>query len=227
MKRLLAAALLCLSSVPLAEASPHPYRWRPVEFCGDRYCGGSFYQPVRYSYQPRYRYRDVKPRRAVHKSRPAKVVIKRVSKPSVAGRTIKGYVKQQAHIAKSGASISNLVPELAAKVSELQRDCGARLISGYRPGARVPSGRLSLHSTRPARAADIAGNPSCVRKKMEGWRGGMSTDYATAPVTPHYHISWSPPNSGTKLAGREWGYRFTHRSKPRRTRYAYSRHYWR
>jgi hypothetical protein len=95
------------------------------------------------------------------------------------------------------------------------------LISAHRPGAVVAgSGRASLHSAYPSRAADMAGNPSCIYAHLHGWRGGYSVDYSRVK---HVHISWSPPGSG-HMAGREWHARFNHYGGGRRRHYA-SRHH--
>lgn len=112
--------------------------------------------------------------------------------------TLAGYSK---HIEKS-SKVGNLTPALAAKVREILAACdGTRLTSSYRPGARVRgSGRPSLHSQYPSKAADLAGNPACIRKHLAGWKGGLSTDYA---AVRHYHVSYDPN-------GREWGRRFAH-----------------
>lgn len=122
-------------------------------------------------------------------------------------KTIKGY---EGHIAKS-AKLKDLTPPLALKVAEILESCdGARLTSGYRRGARVAgSGRSSLHSRYPSRAADLAGNPSCIRKHLAAWPGGLSTDYS---AVRHYHVSYDPK-------GREWGMRFAHRGS------RYARHH--
>jgi hypothetical protein len=122
-----------------------------------------------------------------------------------------------------GLALSDLTPTLEKKVSEIMSACGARLISGYRPGARVAgSGHPSLHSVYPSRAADVAGNPHCIYAHLQGWPGGYSIDYGSVR---HVHISYSPPGSGF-LAGREWHARFAHyggghhRFTQRRRRYA-------
>jgi hypothetical protein len=111
------------------------------------------------------------------------------------------------HRSGHGPAVSDLTSALASKVSEIISACGARLTSGYRPGARVAgSGHPSLHSVYPARAADVAGNPSCIYSHLQGWQGGYSTDYGRVR---HIHISFSPPGAGY-LAGREWHARFGH-----------------
>lgn len=126
--------------------------------------------------------------------------------------TIKGYAD---HIAKS-SKVKDLVPQLAAKVRHILSSCaGARLISGYRPGARVRgSGRPSLHSKYPSKAADLAGNPSCILTQLDDWPGGRSTDYGKVR---HYHISYAP-------GSREWGSRFAHYSARRHAK-RYARHH--
>lgn len=129
-------------------------------------------------------------------------------------KTFKGY---EARIAKN-AKLKDLTPKLAAKVAEILASCqGARLTSGYRKGARVAgSGRPSLHSHYPSKAADLAGNPTCIRAHLAKWPGGLSTDYA---AVRHYHVSYAPN-------GREWGARFAHygsRRHARKTRYAAAR----
>jgi hypothetical protein len=106
-----------------------------------------------------------------------------------------------------GVHIYDLVAELSNKVSEIIEVCRSRLISGYRPGARVAgSGHPSLHSTYPSKAADLSGDPNCIYAHLQGWPGGYSTDYGHVR---HVHLSYSPPGSGY-LAGREWHARFAH-----------------
>lgn len=101
----------------------------------------------------------------------------------------------------------DLVPELAAKVGEILSACGAKLISGFRPGAHVAgTHHPSLHSAYPSRAADLAHNPSCIYAHLVDWAGGYSVDYNRVR---HVHISYSPPGSGY-LAGREWHMHFVH-----------------
>lgn len=126
-------------------------------------------------------------------------------------KTLQGY---EAHVARS-AKLKDLTPKLAVKVAEILQTCpGARMSSGYRRGARVAgSGKPSLHSHYPSKAADLAGNPSCILKHLAGWPGGRSTDYG---AVRHYHISYAP-------GSREWGARFAHRSG--RTYARYARHH--
>jgi hypothetical protein len=106
-----------------------------------------------------------------------------------------------------GLAASDLIGTLQSKVLEIESACGSHLISGYRPGARVAgSGRPSLHSVYPARAADLSGNPGCIYAHLHGWQGGYSTDYGRVR---HVHVSYSPPGDGY-LGGREWHARFAH-----------------
>ncbi len=128
--------------------------------------------------------------------------------PDITSHTLSGY---EQHIAKS-AKVKDLTPKLADKITSILAACeGSRITSAYRRGARVRgSGRPSLHSKYPSRAADLAGNPVCIRKQLVGWEGGLSTDYARVR---HYHVSYDPN-------GREWGARFAHYSKRRPGKYA-------
>ena len=121
----------------------------------------------------------------------------------------------------TGTSLNDLIAALRTKVSEIISGCGSRLVSGYRPGAHVAgSGRLSLHSTYPARAADLSGNPSCIYSHLHGWAGGYSIDYGRVR---HVHLSYSPPGSG-ELAGREWHARFAHYAGGHHRGYAHHHH---
>lgn len=112
-----------------------------------------------------------------------------------------------AFLAVAVAQATALPGPLAAKVAEIRAACGSKVVSAFRPGSRTPSGHLSLHAT--GQAVDMAGNPSCIYRHLRGWRGGYTTDYATAPGGAHVHISWG---------GREHGMRFAHRGGG--TRYA-------
>jgi hypothetical protein len=87
---------------------------------------------------------------------------------------------------------------LIAKVQEIVRACGSRVISGDRPGARVAgSGRISNHARNTA--DDVAGNAHCIYAHLHGWPGGYSIDYARVG---HVHISFDRSH--------EWGARFVH-----------------
>lgn len=96
------------------------------------------------------------------------------------------------------AHAGNVIAALDAKVAELTADCGARVISGYRPGARVAgTGRVSEHAYGHAR--DVRGNYACIYRHLAGWTGGYSTDPGRVG---HVHVS---------LGGPEDGRRFRHR----------------
>ncbi len=102
-----------------------------------------------------------------------------------------------------GVSTSGIVPQLAAKVAEIQSACGSTVISAVRHTRVRGSGRMSLHAS--GRAVDMAGNPSCIYRALANWPGGYSTDYHR--IRPnHVHISFG---------GREDGLRFAH-WQPRR-----------
>ncbi len=97
-----------------------------------------------------------------------------------------------------GTSLAGFPAPLVAKVSELQRDCGATVISAFRPGARVAgSGRISNHALK--KAVDLNGPPKCLYAHVRGWPGGVSTDYWRVR---HLHLSYN--------RGKEWGVRFAH-----------------
>lgn len=96
-------------------------------------------------------------------------------------------------------STSGLVATLAAKVKELQSDCGSRMISGVRQTYIAGTNRISLHAF--GKAADMSGNPACMYAHLKGWRGGYSIDYARMG---HIHVSFDIEG------GREMGLRFVH-----------------
>jgi hypothetical protein len=102
---------------------------------------------------------------------------------------------------RSSVSTAGLPGPLVAAIRRVQAACpGFRVISAFRPGARIRgSGRLSLHARH--KAADIAGgNYGCAYRVLARFPGGMTTDAARAK---HIHLSWDP-------GGREWGLRFAH-----------------
>jgi hypothetical protein len=82
-------------------------------------------------------------------------------------------------------------------VSQLQSQCGAKVISGVRPGARTPFGVQSCHAT--GQAVDMVGNYACMYRVLRGHPGGYTLDSGRCK---HIHISWC------KM---EWGMRFNHR----------------
>lgn len=105
-------------------------------------------------------------------------------------------------------SLAGFPVPLQKMVATLQSECGARITSAYRPGARVAgSGRPSLHSVK--KAVDLqARNSSCLYATLKRARyaGGYSTDYR---AVNHLHMSWG---------GREHGRRFAHYSGSRNYR---------
>ena len=200
-----------------AEARPR-YNQHPI-FVDDWRQSDHRYMPINpYPVSISIRMTRVKAKRVKtkHRAKPAKHryyqpkrtnsgVAKKKRVPLPVPRTIGGY---QNHIAKS-AKLSQVTPPLAAKAQQIVHACGAKVVSAYRPGARVRgSGRRSLHSYYPARAVDMQGNPACIYRHLRKWPGGKSTDYA---AVRHVHISYD-------RRGREWGMAFTHYGK--RARYA-------
>lgn len=116
-------------------------------------------------------------------------------------RTIAGYLGEFRPL----KSLAGFPMPLQKMVATLQSECGARVTSAYRPGARVAgSGRPSLHSVK--KAVDMQGNPKCLYATLKKVRyaGGYSTDYR---AVNHLHMSWG---------GREHGRRFAHYGVPRR-----------
>src|ERR1700722_6666677 len=103
----------------------------------------------------------------------------------------------ESHHASGTGLLSEVIPALAAKASEIVASCGSRVISGFRPHAVVAgTNRTSLHAS--GHAVDIQGNYSCVYAHLREWRGGYSID---PNVVHHVHVS---------LGGREDGTRFVH-----------------
>lgn len=123
--------------------------------------------------------------------------------------TKRGQIRTHYLPAKGGVSLACIVGPLKAKAEELIATCGSKVISAFRPGARIPTGHVSNHAL--CRALDLQGNPSCMYRLLADWKGGLSTDYWDAPGTPHIHLSWNP-------GGMEWGTKFAHYKKswPRR-----------
>lgn len=118
----------------------------------------------------------------------------------------------------ASASTAGLPGPLVTALEHVQSSCaGFRIISTYRPGARVAgSGRVSLHALD--KAADfVVTHWSCAYAALDGFRGGVSTDPGRVG---HIHTSWDP-------GGREWGSRFAHYHggryayRPRHRRYAF------
>lgn len=113
-----------------------------------------------------------------------------------AARKAKRYAVRE--VSRAGLRLSGVVAPLAAKASEIQAVCGSRVISGVRHTYIAGTRRISLHAS--GRAVDMQGNPSCIYRLLQGWPGGVSTDYARVN---HVHISYAP-------GGPEWGLRFRH-----------------
>lgn len=112
--------------------------------------------------------------------------------------------------ASIGALTAGVVAPLAAKVAEIEADCGSKLISGIRHRFVAGTRRLSLHAA--GKAVDLTGNPGCIYAHLAGWPGGYSTDY---PRMRHVHLSYDADG------GREMGLRFVHGRK----RYGHRRHH--
>lgn len=97
----------------------------------------------------------------------------------------------------AGASLAGVVAPLAAKTQEIMSTCHSVVVSAR-------SGRANRSNHPLGRAVDLQGNPACIYSHLQGWPGGYSTDYASAPHGKHVHISFNP-------GGQEWGLRFVHR----------------
>ena len=98
-----------------------------------------------------------------------------------------------------GAQLGCLPSELRAKVVEIVDACGTHIIRTFTPGAII-AGTHHLSEHAFCRAADLAGNPTCIYAHLRGFHGGVSTDYGRMR---HVHISWHP-------GGWEQGVRFVH-----------------
>ena len=118
--------------------------------------------------------------------------------------------------AKADEPTALLPPELTAKVQEIKAACGSKIVSTYRTRekSRVAGSRthrLSDHALH--KAADLSGNPTCIKAHLKNWPGGQSTDYWSAPGGPHIHISYN-------RRGPEWGKKFVHYHPRKKTRIA-------
>lgn len=88
--------------------------------------------------------------------------------------------------------------EASGIVAMLQSQCGAKVISGFRPGARTPFGVQSCHATN--QAVDMTGNYACMYRLLAKYhKGGYTLDSGRCR---HIHISW---------CRMEYGMRFNHR----------------
>lgn len=116
--------------------------------------------------------------------------------PAEQPRTLTTYVN---HL--PGVDTSMLPVPLREWLDKVRVQCaGFRVISAYRPGARVAgSGRVSLHALK--KAADfVVKDYSCAQKVLAKFPGGLSTD---PHRVNHLHISYWPKS-------REWAARFAH-----------------
>jgi hypothetical protein len=111
------------------------------------------------------------------------------------------HLLRRAHaVHPEAAPLGCLPAELRAKVVEIVGVCGSHVIRTFTPGALIfGTHYLSEHAF--CRAADLAGNPTCIYAHLRGFRGGVTTDYARMA---HVHVSWHP-------GGWEQGVRFVHR----------------
>jgi hypothetical protein len=184
-------AIACISSAAEARRAPVDLS---QEFIGDRYSG---YAPA----QAPQVYVVKKSKKAYRKAKRQVAAVAKV---------VQGALAQ--HVTKD---LTGFPEPLVAKVRELERECGSKIVSAFRPGARIArTGVLSNHAKR--KAVDMAGNPACMYAHLKGFRGGVSTDYHSAPGGKHIHISYNP-------GGPEWGKRFAHSGGKGRVRYAKKR----
>lgn len=213
MRRLFAAALLCLVSAG-AEAKQSPY---PVtSFEGDRYgarqaqMGADVAKAVKARTGAKARKQaPVSRKRWRHVPIPAPRQV-----PIFAPLGVLDGVKREAIEAVPLRMLAGVIAPLAAKAREIVAACGSRVISGVRHTyVAGTGGRLSLHAS--GRAVDIKGSPACIYSHLHGWPGGYSTDYAR-PNIQHVHISFAPH-------GPEWGRRFVHFVSARRHRHHHRR----
>lgn len=91
-------------------------------------------------------------------------------------------------------------------------------MSGVRHTNIAGTRRRSLHST--GQAADLQGNPSCMYRLLQGYAGGYSTDYHSAPGGAHVHISWGGFEHGIRFVHRHYGKKRYAKRKTRLPAYA-------
>ena len=96
----------------------------------------------------------------------------------------------------AGVSLIGVVPQLAAKITDIIGTCGSEVVSAVRHTYVAGTHHISQHAN--GTAVDITGNPSCIYSMLHGWPGGYSTDYRRVR---HVHIS---------IGGHEAGLRFVH-----------------
>jgi hypothetical protein len=153
----------------------------------------------RFARGSRFSYRHHRAARFAHRARKARLHAWRHHR--------RAGLRHRLAVRRNSVSTAGLPRPLVAAIHRVQTACpGFRVISAFRPGARIRgSGRLSLHARN--RAADIAGgNYRCAYRVLAGFPGGISTD---AWRVKHIHLSWNP-------GGQEWGLRFAHGGGHRR-----------
>ena len=118
------------------------------------------------------------------------------------------HARHRVHVrSRDRISLAGLPAGLVRALNKVERACdGFRVISTFRPGARVAgSGRTSLHALH--KAADfVVSRWRCAYAALRGFPGGLSIDPARVH---HIHASYWP-------GGREWHARFAH----------YGSHHW-
>ncbi len=88
---------------------------------------------------------------------------------------------------RAHSSTACLPAMVKAALAKADAACGIKVISTFRPGARIATtGQVSKHAS--CRGADFTTkNVECVRSALHDYRGTMSTDYYS--VSPnHFHI---------------------------------------
>lgn len=184
---------ITLALLSPAHARPHPIPTIGYSSIGDQWT----VMPVFAVGRPVVRHSAPKVARRHHKHRPI----------HAHPRAIAAVVHH--HKGRSGQSLAGFPAPLVAKANEIEHACGSRIISAFRPGARVAgTNRQSNHAIK--KAIDMAGAPGCIYAHLHGWPGGYSTDYS---AVRHVHISYN--------RAKEWHARFVHRGGG--TRYAYHR----
>lgn len=131
------------------------------------------------------------------------------SSPSEKLVTIQEYKRSVCRGWRGSTSLARVVEPLKSKAQEIVRACGAIIVSTDCRGGATPNHRNGL-------AVDVRmpGNksPACIYAHLQGWPGGVSTDYWNAPGVRHVHFSYSRKH--------EWGLRFAHSRYGKRARYA-------
>ncbi len=110
----------------------------------------------------------------------------------------------------AGVSLIGVVPQLAAKITDIVGTCGSEVVSAVRHTYVAGTHHISQHAN--GTAVDITGNPSCIYSMLHEWPGGYSTDYRRVR---HVHIS---------IGGHEAGLRFVHGGGHRRHYAHHHRH---